>query len=363
MSCKSFAHLSDYVNDFIRYLETNLELFHFTQNEQQSVFDTCTDLLVGMKHGFLNRIQNATRKECRELTKEEQNKIAEEAVQETINFIDGLIPLPQADFATYLSDKYSSTLNDYLTRDYSWVLDEQKSRLIPKVFEMFNRNFFRNSFTGIAIAGYGKMDVFPQMMHLHISSLIDGKVRYCVRDATTISENNPVSLLPLAQTDVMQTFLFGINDVFINDIAAEIQTQISDNLNAVDSDLFIDGRKDEIKNQLDSVAPNVVKKLATKANDEYMLPILQSVATLPIEELALLAESMINITSLRRKVAIDNNIGTVGGPIDVAIISKGDGFIWLKRKHYFDGSNNPQYFLTHYGYTPNKIGGEESETK
>ena len=57
---------------------------------------------------------------------------------------------------------------------------------------------------------------------------------------------------------------------------------------------------------------------------------------------------MINITSLRRKVAIDNNIGTVGGPIDVGMITKSDGFIWIKRKHYFDRSYNPQYFYSHY---------------
>ena len=57
---------------------------------------------------------------------------------------------------------------------------------------------------------------------------------------------------------------------------------------------------------------------------------------------------MINITSLRRKVAIDNNIGTVGGPVDLAIISKGEGFIWLKRKHYFKSELNPQYIYSHY---------------
>jgi len=27
---------------------------------------------------------------------------------------------------------------------------------------------------------------------------------------------------------------------------------------------------------------------------------------------------------------------TVGGPIDVAVLSKGDGFVWIKRKSYFD---------------------------
>lgn len=34
---------------------------------------------------------------------------------------------------------------------------------------------------------------------------------------------------------------------------------------------------------------------------------------------------------------------TVGGPVDVAVISKGDGFIWLKRKHYFDDRLNQAF--------------------
>jgi len=32
---------------------------------------------------------------------------------------------------------------------------------------------------------------------------------------------------------------------------------------------------------------------------------------------------------------------TVGGPVDVAVISKGDGLIWMKRKHYFEPGLNP----------------------
>lgn len=33
---------------------------------------------------------------------------------------------------------------------------------------------------------------------------------------------------------------------------------------------------------------------------------------------------------------------TVGGPIDVAVITRGDGFIWIRRKHYFEPSLNPR---------------------
>ena len=35
-------------------------------------------------------------------------------------------------------------------------------------------------------------------------------------------------------------------------------------------------------------------------------------------------------------------------PIDVAVISKGDGFIWIKRKHYFNPALNHQFFANYY---------------
>lgn len=146
----------------------------------------------------------------------------------------------------------------------------------------------------------------------------------------------------------MQTFLFGINDSFINDIAKELPNQIQIGVNGIADSFFAENKKQSVQQELSRITSNIIEQIVQKAQQQYLLPITQSVATLPIEELALLAESMINITSLRRKVALDNNIGTVGGPIDVAIISKCDGFIWLKRKHYFDRAYNPQYFYSHY---------------
>ena len=39
---------------------------------------------------------------------------------------------------------------------------------------------------------------------------------------------------------------------------------------------------------------------------------------------------------------------TVGGPIDVAVISKGDGFVWIKRKHYFKPELNPHFIKNYF---------------
>jgi hypothetical protein len=64
-------------------------------------------------------------------------------------------------------------------------------------------------------------------------------------------------------------------------------------------------------------------------------------------ELESLAEELINITSVKRKFS--SGTESVGGPIDVAIISRIDGFVWIGRKHYFQPNLNPRYFHRKFG--------------
>jgi len=73
---------------------------------------------------------------------------------------------------------------------------------------------------------------------------------------------------------------------------------------------------------------------------------LDVVEAMPKSELASLAEALVNLTSLKRKVSLD--VETVGGPVDVAVISKGDGLIWIQRKHYFKSELNHQFFANYF---------------
>ena len=80
--------------------------------------------------------------------------------------------------------------------------------------------------------------------------------------------------------------------------------------------------------------------------EKYSDPFVDSVASLEKEDLADFAESLIRLTSLKRRISMDQD--TVGGPIDVMVISKGDGVIWMKRKHYFDPNLNHQFFNNYF---------------
>ena len=59
-----------------------------------------------------------------------------------------------------------------------------------------------------------------------------------------------------------------------------------------------------------------------------------------------MAESLIYLTFLKKRTS--SNEENVGGPIDVAIISKGDGFIWKNRKHYFEKELNQHFFSNYF---------------
>ncbi len=95
-----------------------------------------------------------------------------------------------------------------------------------------------------------------------------------------------------------------------------------------------------------AVQPEVVNSLQSLFQDwesakmTYWKPVIDIVSALPKDELASMPESLVNLTKFRRKVSRERE--TVGGPIDVAVITKGDGFVWIRRKHYFDPNLNPR---------------------
>ena len=345
---KTFNLLEEYVDDFVAYMLRNKRLFHFHENEARYIKNVYADLLNGLNGDYTQLVSRKINEVKRELTAEELEAVQQDAVNMTVDFIDHLPLIRGFDVTEYILDNYSNEVKEHISKNFPWITGDVLDNLTAKVCTIFNKDFFRNGYVGIAFAGYGDHDIFPKMRHIHLGGIIANNVRYAVREKVEITEDHTATITPLAQTDVMQTFLFGINDSFINALANEIPKQIQHIFQDIDDNNFVEGKKNEVLGKLSSATPNIIKQIVTKAQQEYLRPITHSVTTLPIEELALLAESMINITSLRRTVAIDDNIGTVGGPIDVGMITKSDGFIWIKRKHYFDQSYNPQYFYSHY---------------
>jgi hypothetical protein len=69
-------------------------------------------------------------------------------------------------------------------------------------------------------------------------------------------------------------------------------------------------------------------------------------------DLAAFAESLVTVRAMKRKVTVGPE--TVGGPIDVAVISRHEGYILVERKHYFDAELNRRYMWRSLGRSEGK---------
>ena len=93
---------------------------------------------------------------------------------------------------------------------------------------------------------------------------------------------------------------------------------------------------------ISSLTNMAIKIIQQEMFISYTEPLLQTVISLDKEDMANMAESFISLTSLVRRMQPGEE--TVGGPVDVAVISKGDGFVWINRKHYFKPELNAPFF-------------------
>ena len=100
-------------------------------------------------------------------------------------------------------------------------------------------------------------------------------------------------------------------------------------------------REGNVRQAIDGLLPKLYDRWKRCRQEEYTNPVMQMVASLPKDELAAMAEALVNLTRFKRRISAQQE--TVGGPIDVAVITKGDGFVWTRRKHYFASELNPRY--------------------
>lgn len=151
-------------------------------------------------------------------------------------------------------------------------------------------------------------------------SSIDFKINYLYDDKFILRELNKVDIKvndclvkPFAQVDVINTFLYSVDSEFENEIINFVNGVKLNYINHIKKIIsFIennDNVPDDIKNQLLSDILNlevenedldILKKLNNLKINHY-LPIVKSIASLPKEDLSNLAESLIKITSLKRK--------------------------------------------------------------
>lgn len=203
------------------------------------------------------------------------------------------------------------------------------------------------STTGLVFAGYGRDEFFPSIVEYQSCGMIAGKHIANNERSDAITHSKPAWVSGFAQTSMIETFEAGISREVYRDVSnsvskglKELRTQITKAL----------GKGKTVNRAIENADFDTVFELSRNkicqqvldsAMEDNVAPMRDVLSSLPVEEMAELAETLINLQSLKEKVTKPSE--TVGGPVDVAVITKSEGLVWVKRKHYFDGKLNSRY--------------------
>lgn len=203
--------------------------------------------------------------------------------------------------------------------------------------------------SGLVFMGFGEKEIYPSSQLVTVGSIVSNVIRYKIEKPNCISPGTyDADIIPYAQGDVTWTVLNGvdpaynievgkaINEAFVG-VASEVELKVPDKVEAK-----------KISDIIKDIPSALVEKLDAYRNEQITRPLVNTLIHMGKEDMAEMAESLVSITSLKRKFTMNSSDESVGGPVDVAIITKGDGFIWLKRKNYFDFNLNRGFIDQYY---------------
>lgn len=270
-----------------------------------------------------------------------------------INYFDTKDISPE--FSTYSIEDFNNDLGTEFDNSIQMVFVSSGVNLTQEVIGKIKLIAYKtlikketlSFYTGLVFVGFGDDEIFPALYAMNIHLAVENKLKFYETDSTVITHDFERAIHPFAQTDTMHTILSGIAPN-LESICIENFTQYIEKYNQKLIALQPGNREfiDAI-NAIDTAAQtqDYVKELQAAKQAKYITPLMSSVSNLSKEDLAEMAESLIYLTYLQKRITFAAE--DVGGAVDVAIISKGDGFIWIKRKHYFKADMN-QHFIDNY---------------
>jgi len=350
---KSCETISEYFNCFIEFISNKKELF--MEEYQEFVLRIiCKNFLEHLINEYFLLIDEKI-KTAEDINKLSFEKVLNEHLKEDyesfkeIGFIETYNQEKMENLVTLYDDIISEEINQIKEINFT---KKQKKIIKELVIGFYVKKEIEHDFiTGIVIAGFGETEIFPAYKKVTIKGVINNCLILDKLEETKIGVDTYSNIRSFAQTDMVQIFMNGLHPnhrLWLHGFLGEIFTNYPKKI------------IEELPLQNNSLKKAIIKKFtkeSMKIYDEFLeketdiikahyQPILDIVDVLPKDELASMAESLVNLTMFKRKVSAQ--VESVGGPIDVAVISKGDGFIWIKRKHYFKAELNPSFLKQHY---------------
>lgn len=359
--------IQDYANDFFNFLQEK-DNYLFNEKIIDSGMDrTIFNFLVSVKKEFKYTLQASFENEHEnehnsEIDPVEIIKFTERFLLDkkdeisSYDFLDNFNTDDVAGIMVAKEEKINEMVEFIFDEDVP--IDESSMSVIVEMVSLYLcKDYFSDEYSGIVIAGFGEKETFPSLYSYIVECKIGNKIKYKYEESNSVEIDHRTEgmVMPFAQDDMVYTILSGVDreyDKFSRTFLLHTFKEYPNELmNIIKEKVSLTSETEaELSELLYETSKEIFGNYIQESNKYLMKhhaqPIFNTIEILPKEELASMAETLVNLTSFKRKISAD--VETVGGPVDVAIITKGDGFVWIKRKHYFDPQLNRNFFANYY---------------
>lgn len=257
--------------------------------------------------------------------------------------------MSHVDYQMFCSD-YRPLVLEEISGAFVFPVDDASAEVLVEIsYHCVGAEYASDLVTGLVFAGFGEKELFPSLECWEIDGFYFGKAKVMKKEAVDIDrKGRRAVIIPFAQREMVDRFLAGID----LDLQCSIETYIENAVKAAVEQIIeampISKRKKySFKKELVSkmgceTRKNMSEDFFRNTKRKYLQDVNDMVMFMPKPEMVTLAESLVNFTSIKRRVSSEQE--TVGGPVDVAVISASEGFVWVRRKHYFPTDRNHRYF-------------------
>lgn len=346
----SLTHYKEYL---VQFLDTFKPLLSEPAQEQCLVFlalSACYDLLGKLEETLQNEL-------CERELEEEDVKAAFSALVEgELTYLekqDLLEGLPE-EFPQDIRSHYDDLLNSVVEKMLGSfpVSESTHEKILKLIAQRISRERSLDVSSGVVIAGFGENDYFPCLVDIVVKGVLLDRVLYWTNRQEAIDHETTAYIIPFAQQEMVHTFMEGIDPLLrtmiertTDSVLRNVAKTILEEVKAKDAELGQD-LEERVSGTIDQMVNGLLDMWNASRNENQSAPIMANVAALPKNDLATMAEALVNLTAFKRRVSPE--LETVGGPVDVAVITKGDGFVWVQRKHYFKAELNPRFMARYY---------------
>jgi len=242
-------------------------------------------------------------------------------------------------FAETMAREHAGIADELIAYGFSaFVLDAaSRQRLHDIAVWCVLKDLFLEDVTGLVFAGYGSEELYPVAVTCNASAVICGIVKRAEADVTAIGSDMHSAITLYADCEVTYSFLRGIEldlEARIYGTVEAMSRALVDKL--ADAFTGIDpAERESVRRRFQAQhLPQHMRQLygliSEYQQEAYINPILKVLAIATRKDLAEMAHDLVALNIFKKRIMAQKQ--TVGGAIDVAVISREAGFAWWKQQ-------------------------------